>query len=123
MFDSIGYQWTDLPGPYIDKWKGPINRTSNKKKPWNGKLIRKLLLTMTVADPKRFTPKSKPITYTGAFIELYIWRNVGQVHEIYKMIELKKIRAWTKENLCNLGAHPIIEILSVLHSAHLVLSN
>ena len=49
----------------------PINRPSNKGKPWNGKLIRRLLLNMIVADPERFTPKNKPVTYTGAFVELY----------------------------------------------------
>ncbi len=43
----------------------------NEGRPWNGKLIRKLLLTLTVADPERFTLKGKPVTYIGAFVELY----------------------------------------------------
>ena len=75
---------------------------------------------MTVADPERFTPKGKPVTYTGAFVELYNWRNGGQVHEIHRMIELEKMRASTAENPRNLGAHRIIEISSVLRSAHVV---
>ncbi len=52
----------------------------NERKSWNGKLIVKLLLTVTVADPERFTLKGKPVIYTGAFVELYNWRNRGQVH-------------------------------------------
>ena len=48
-----------------------INRLSNKEKPWNGKLIRRLLLTVTIADPEWFIPKDKPITYTWAFFKLY----------------------------------------------------
>ena len=55
----------------MNKGLEPINQPSNKRKPWNGKLIRKLLLTVTVVDPKRFIPKSKLVTYTGAFVELY----------------------------------------------------
>ena len=43
---------------------------------------------MTVADPERFTSKDKPITYSGAFVELYNWRNGGQIYEIHGMIEL-----------------------------------
>ena len=35
------------------------------------KLIEKLLLIMTIVDPERFTPKGKPITFIGAFVELY----------------------------------------------------
>ena len=48
-----------------------IHEPTNERKLWNGKQIRKLLLIVTVADPERFTAKSKPITYTGAFVELY----------------------------------------------------
>lgn len=60
---------------------------------------------MIVADPKRFTPKGNLVTYTKAFIELYNWRNCGQVYEIHKMIELKKMRILIAENCCNLDAH------------------
>ena len=71
IFNDMGYQQTASPGPYMDRGGEPINQPSNKKKPWNGKLIRKLLLTVTVTDPEWFTPKGKPVTYTGAFVELY----------------------------------------------------
>ena len=50
---------------------------------------------MTVADPERFTAKSKSITYTGAFMELYKWRNRGQVYEIHGMVEFEKWHAST----------------------------
>ncbi len=92
----------------------------NKGRPWNGKLIGKLLLAVTVADRERFTPKGKPVTYTGALVELYNWRNRGQVHEIHGMIKLEKIRASIAENPRNLSAHRIIEIFSVLHRAQVV---
>ena len=49
----------------------PIHEPTNKRKPWNGKQIGKLLLIVTVADPERFTAKNKPVIYTGAFVELY----------------------------------------------------
>ena len=77
-----------------------------------------LLLTVTVADPERFTFKSKPVTYTRVFVELYNWKNNRQVYKINKMIELKKICTSTIENFRNLCAHQIIEIWLVLHIAH-----
>ena len=73
-----------------------------------------------MADLERFTPKSKPVIYTGGFVELYNWKNGGQVHEIHEMIELEKMRALNAENPRNLGAHRIIEISSVLRSTHIV---
>ena len=75
---------------------------------------------MTIADPERFTAKDKPITYTEAFVGLYKWRNCRQVHEIHRMVDLEKWYASTAENPRNLGAHCIIEVSSVLRSAHVV---
>ena len=69
---------------------------------------------MNVIDLERFTPKSKPVTYTRVFVELYNWRNYGQVYEIYEITELEKMRALTVKNLHNLGApNRIMEISSV----------
>ena len=98
----------------------PIHEPTNERKPWDGKQIGKLLLIVTIADPERFMAKGKPITYTGAFVELYKWRNRGQVHEIHGMVELDKWHASTAENPRNLGAHRIIEVSLVLRSAHVV---
>ena len=80
-----------------------------------------MLLTVTVVDPEQFTPKDKPVIYTGAFVELYIWKNSEQVHEIHKIIELEKMRTLTMENSRNLGAHRIINISLVLRNAYVVL--
>ena len=97
-----------------------IHKPTNERKPWNGKQIGKLLLIVTVADPEWFTAKGKPITYTGAFVELYKWKNFGQVHKIHGMVELDKWHVSMAENPRNLDAHRIIEVSSVLHSAHVV---
>ena len=75
---------------------------------------------MTIVDLEQFTPKDKPVIYTRVFVDLYNWKNSGQVYEIHGMIELEKMRALTVENLRNLDAHWIIEISSVLYSTHLV---
>ncbi len=79
------------------------------------------MLTLTVADLERFTLKNKLVTYTEAFVELYNWKNRGQVYEIHKMIQLEKMCASIVKNPRNLGAHRIIEISSVLRSAYIVL--
>ena len=71
MFDGMEHQRTALLGPYMDRGGEPINRPSNKGKPWNDRLIGRLLLTVTVADPERFTHKGNSVTYTGACVELY----------------------------------------------------
>ena len=78
---------------------------------------------MTIADLERFTPKNKSITYIGAYIELYNWKNHRQIHEIHRIVEFEKWRNSMFKNLCNPGAHRIIEISSILHSAHIVLKD
>ena len=67
-----------------------------------------------MADPERFTLKSKHVLYTGIFVEFYNSRNGRQVHKIYEMIEFEKMRALIVENPHNLGAHQIIEISLIL---------
>ena len=76
-----------------------------------------------MADLEQFIFKGKSVTYTRAFVELYNRKNGRQVHEIYGMIELKKIRALTAENPHNLSAHWIIEISLVLYSTYMVSKN
>ena len=78
------------------------------------------MLTLSVADPERFTPKSKSVIYTGTINKIYNWKNDEQVHKIWKMIDFEKICALTIENLRNLGAHWIIEILLVLHGIYVI---
>ena len=73
-----------------------------------------------MADLEQFTLKNKLVIYTGALVELYNWRNCGQVHEIYGIVELEKIYALIAKNPRNLGACQIIEIPSVLHSAYMI---
>lgn len=76
-----------------------------ERKLWNGKVIRRLLLTVTIINLEWFTLKDKLVIYTDAFIELYNAKNLRQVHEIYRMIELKKMYTLTVENLRNLDSH------------------
>ncbi len=76
---------------------------------------------MTITDPEAFMDKGKPIIYIKAFVELYNWRNRGQVHEIHGIVKLEKMRASRTEHPRNLGAHYIVERSSILHSAHIIL--
>ena len=71
-----------------------------------------------MTDLEQLTSKNKPVIDTRAFIELYNWRNHRQIHEICRMIKLKKIHASIVENPCNLSTYQIIEILLVLCSAN-----
>ena len=48
MFIRVGYQQSTPTGPYMDRGIEPRNVEMS----WNGKLIGKLLLTITVADPE-----------------------------------------------------------------------
>ncbi len=73
-----------------------------------------------MADLEWFTLKGKPVTYTEVFVELYNWRNHGQVYEIHEIIELEKMYALIAKNSCNLGAYWIIQISSVLCNTHVV---
>ena len=57
-----------------------------------------------MVDLEQFTPKSKLVIYTKALVELYNWKNRRQVHEIYGMVELEKMRALIAKNLRNFSA-------------------
>ena len=82
-----------------------------------------LLLIMTMVDPEQFTYKTKPVTYIEALVELYNWKNRGQIHEIHKMIQFEKMHALTAENSDNLGTYWIIEISSLFHNTHVIPRN
>lgn len=43
---------------------------SDEGKPWVGKIIRRLLLTVIVIDIQELDPKKKPIMYNRAFVEI-----------------------------------------------------
>ena len=92
----------------------------NEGMPWNSKLIKKLLLIITMANLKLFILKNKLVIYIRKFVELYNKRNCRQVHEIYGIMELEKMRASIIENSHNLGTDWMIEILLVLHNANIV---
>ncbi len=80
---------------------------------------------MTIVDLEQFIDKGKSITYIKAFVELYNWKNYGQVYEIHGIVELEKMCTCTStaKHPRNLGAYRIIEISSILHSTHIVLRN
>lgn len=79
------------------------------------------MLIVIIADPEQFISKDKLVTYTKALVEFFNGRNRRQVHEIYEINELEKIRALIVDNLYNFGTYQIIDIFSVLYSAYMVL--
>ncbi len=83
-------------------------------------MIRRLLLTVTVADPQRSNRKGKPMMYTGAFVEIYNWRSRGLVHKTHRMVELEKYPISRVENPLNLGGQQFYKISEILRSAHVV---
>lgn len=48
VFVRVGYQWLAAIKLYIDGGE----ESRNEKKQWNGKLIRRFLLIITIADPE-----------------------------------------------------------------------
>ncbi len=73
-----------------------------------------------MADLEQFTLKGKPVTYIGAFVELYKRKNHRQVYEIHGMIELKKMYALITENPRNLSASQISKIFLILRNTYVV---
>lgn len=78
-----------------------------------------MIVIVVVLD--RFTAKNKLITYIRAFVELYNWKNREQVYKIYRMVELEKWRFLTVKYPHSLSAYQIVEILTILHNAYVVL--
>lgn len=78
---------------------------------------------MTIANPEQFDLKDKPVTYIGAFVKLDNQWNYAQVHEMYEIIELVKIRFLTAKNSYNLCAYWIIDISLLLYNTHVIPKN
>ena len=84
-------------------------------------MIGKLLLTVTVANPKRLDRKRKPVMYTRAFVEIQNWRSRELVHETYGIVELEKYLILRAEKSLNLGGQQFYKISEVLQSAYVLL--
>lgn len=65
---------------------------------------------MIVTDLEQLTVKNKPLIYTRVFIELYKQKKYGQIHEIYRIIQMEKWYTPTAKNSHNLDVYCIIEI-------------
>ncbi len=86
----------------------------DKRSLWGGKMIGKLLLTVTVADPQQLDQKKKLMIYTRAFIEIYNWCYRGLVHETHGIVKLEKYPISRAENPLNLGGQQFYKISEVL---------
>lgn len=73
IFVRVEHHQSAPTEPYMDR-EGELR---NEEKSWNRKLIERLLLTITVAEPERFTFKGKLVIYTRAFVGFYNWKNCG----------------------------------------------
>lgn len=82
-----------------------------------------MLLTMTIIDPKQFTPKNKLVLCTGIFVKFYNWKSYQQVYEIYRIIKFEKMYISIIKNYCNLGTHWIIEISLILYNIYIISRN
>lgn len=76
-----------------------------------------------MVNSKHGTFKKKYVVYIKVFVEFYNKKNFGQVSEIHKRIELKKICVLIIKNSRNLDAYEIIEILLVIYNAHKISRN
>ena len=92
----------------------------DERSSWRSKLVERLILIVTVADPQQLNQKKKPIMYTGAFVEIYNWRFRGLVHETHGMVEFEKYPISKAENPLNLSGQRFYKISKVLQSAHVV---
>lgn len=72
------------------KIEGKKPEDLNVTKAQNKKQIRRLLLTITVIDSEWLTAKSKLITDTEEFIELYNRQNSRQVDKFYGIVKLER---------------------------------
>ncbi len=88
---------------------------SDERNLWGAKIIRKLLLTVTVADPQQLDGKRKPVIYIGAFVEIY-----KVFYEIHGIVKLEKYPISKVENPLNLGSQQFYKISEILRRIHVV---
>lgn len=76
---------------------------SDEKSFQKSKMIKKLILTIIVADAKELDQKRKSEIYIKAFIEIYNWQNKKLVYKIYRIVKLEKYLILNAENPLNLN--------------------
>ena len=95
---------------FVHHWPGVLH----------GRLLGQLQLIVTVIDMTRQDGKDKALRYTGALVELFKWRNGGEVHATHGMFEVEKWPAASSGHRRNLGPLRFYEIPTVINTAHLV---
>lgn len=94
MFVKVEHQQLAPKRPYINQ-RGEIR---NEKQLYISELIRRLLLTIIIANLEQFVFKNKAIIYTEVFIKLYNQKNHNQFYKIEKIIEIQKMRVLIPKN-------------------------
>ncbi len=91
-----------------------------ERSPWGGKMIKNLLLIVTVLYPQWLDWKKKPVMYIRVFVEIYNWCYRRLVYKTYGMVELEKYPISRAENPLNLGSQQFYKISKVLQLAYVV---
>ena len=84
-------------------------------------MIRRLLLTIIVANTQQLNRKKKLVIYTRVFVEIYNWCSRRLVHKTYGIVKLEKYPISRTENSLNLDGQHFNKISEVLQNAHVIL--
>jgi hypothetical protein len=97
-------------------WVQEYNSADNR--PWEGRLVGKLLTTITVID---YTGTGE--RYTGALVEVLRYRNQGKPHPVHGMVEVEPWPSSTARSTRVLGGCRFYSMSTVLRGAHVIPSN
>lgn len=85
--------------------------------------MRKLLVTVTIANREYFSFQSKTVTYIGVFFEFFNQSNYRQVYVINKRVGIKEMYSLTRKKFFKIYVYQIIEIFFALNYPYIISKN
>jgi hypothetical protein len=85
-----------------------------------GKRVSQLQAIMTIIDHERHDTNGIAVQYTGALIDLLLFKHYGNVHSVHGMIEAED---WPQTTSCkprSIGHHCFFDMSMILQSAHVI---
>ena len=88
--------------------------------PWDGRLVGKLLVILTVMDLGRQNTKGRHPSYTGAMIQTLKFRSGGRVDPTHGMVEVEEHRLPDAINDCGHTSRRFYSLPSIIRTAHVI---
>lgn len=105
---------------WIQKYPPEEKNRRGRAFPWEGRMVGQLQLLFTVQDESQRNAREDHPYYTRAMVELFQWKDHGNIHPTHGMVEVERWRDPTSLNPRILTNRKVILLPNIVRSAHVV---